>query len=154
MLRNNSTMNGSLRDPMSCSWAWLNKSSRPKNRRYGIYLLPSSFTIHTTHLADLVPMERLALSPQFSFVECQPRQGNRLARRSRKSCSCYYSRPKRWPLDTNCSNVCRARIYHWSGIRSVMLWLKLPDSIRMMVREGGMAKAENIRILLLTFRTI
>ena len=61
-----------------------------------VWHLPSSLTIQTTHLADLVPMERLALSPQSSFVECQPRQGNRLARRSRKSCSCYYSRPKRW----------------------------------------------------------
>ena len=61
-----------------------------------VWHLPSSLTTHTTHLADLAPMERLALSPQFSFVECQPRQGNRRARRSRKSCSCCYSRPKRW----------------------------------------------------------
>lgn len=62
-----------------------------------VWYLPSSLTIHTTHLADTAPLQRLALSPQFSFVECQPRQEKRLEQRSLKSCSCYYSPPKRWP---------------------------------------------------------
>lgn len=62
-----------------------------------VWHLPSSLSLHTTHLADTVHINRHALSQQSSFVECQQRQGKRLGRRSQKSYSCYYSRPKRWP---------------------------------------------------------
>ena len=94
--RNSSTMSGSLRGLMSCLWVWLNKSNQPRNRRYGIYL---PYTIHKEkrNLADTAPTNRLALSQQSSFVECQPRHEKRPGRRNQKSCSCYYSRPKRWP---------------------------------------------------------
>lgn len=58
---------------------------------------PSSSSIYTTHLADAVPLNRLDLSQQSSFVECQQRRENNLGPRIQRSCSCCYSHPKKWP---------------------------------------------------------
>ena len=62
-----------------------------------VWHLPSFLSIYTPHLADPPATNRLALSQQSSFVECQQRQEKRRGPRSQKSCSCYYGRPKRWP---------------------------------------------------------